>query len=158
MQFLQTGNALSAKKPHATTPFRTTGSLFSAKQKQLTGQSWRNKLSIGRPNFRGITPKALTTSAASFQLGQCTLNRPLKEDSFNMTQLWKAWMHLFLALKSLRKFGFKSGIKFRCSLNFEQDRQVRGIFRGPGRRSDVGFASKRRALDKSLKPPKEGRS
>ena len=65
---------LIVRKPHATTPFRTTG---------LAGQSWPNKLSIGRPSFRGITPKAPTTNAASFQLGQCTLNRPLKEDSYS---------------------------------------------------------------------------
>ena len=42
---------LIVRKPHAATPFRTTGSLFSAKQKQLTGQSWPNKLTIGRPTL-----------------------------------------------------------------------------------------------------------
>ena len=75
VQFLRTGNAQIARKPHATTPFRITG---------RTEQSRLNKLSIGHPSFRGVTPKAPMTSAASFQPSQRAHGRPLKEDTLNM--------------------------------------------------------------------------
>ena len=77
VQFLQTGNALSAKKPHATTPFRTTG---------LATQSRGNKLSIGRPNLLTL-PSILQRQAPLFTepcmsvnrlaLSQRSLGRPL---------------------------------------------------------------------------------
>jgi len=66
-----------------------------------------------------VTPPHPTTSAAPFRTSQRTLGRPLKEDSFNMTQLLKAWMHLFLALKDKGKFGFESGMTKTIRLRIE---------------------------------------
>jgi len=80
---------LIAGKPHTTTPFCADG---------LAEQSRSNKLSSGHPSYWDITPKAPMTSVASFQLSQCAPDCPMKEDSLKMSQLFKARMHLFLAL------------------------------------------------------------
>ena len=52
----------------ATTPFSVIGRATQSRRKQLT---------ISRPNFRGVTPKTPTTSAAFHRSGQRAHDRPL---------------------------------------------------------------------------------
>ena len=68
---------LIVRKPHATTPFRTTG---------LAGQSWPNKLSIGRPTL--LTLPSIVQRQAPLFTDQVNVHLTARCEKTNLVMAW----------------------------------------------------------------------
>ena len=150
VQFLRTGNAPIARKPHAAAPFRTNG---------LAGQSGSNKLSIGHPDWRTLLRRSqwqaplFTGPCISvfnrIALSQRAHDRPLWKDSLNMryeiqnadASFWKNYKRLRWLAFPIRNTACETWIKPKRTSISRQLAVARILFWAIlGRVWHVGFA------------------